>query len=799
MRSKLILLSMLTTVLIAGVAIAQVSSNFDLRWWVHGGGGGARQSANFALRDTAGQVAGGVSDSSNFQIKSGFLPGRATTSTPAPPTDTPTPTRTPTFTPPPGATSTPTATPTPAPQPGGDSYEDDDVCSRASSIPTTGNSQIHTFHDEGDADWVKFTAQANKTYIIQVENISPDADAVLFLHDTCAAPPGGFGENAFGSTVRLEWDSTKNGDYYIQIQQFDPSYYGDTVNYEVSVSVDNVPPSAPTNPRCVTVDATTLGVQWNRSPERDVRRYRVNYHNQANTFSGSDDVLGGDTTYYELTGLTPGETYLMRVQALDFSNNESPQSGQVSCTATTPADTTKPTVTLQQPTSADVYTTTAKLMTFAGQAQDAGNNLSRVLVRNVTKGVDGWDYTLSGGSDDYRVQDLALGVGDNIIEITAYDDAGNSSKKTVTVKRLGQSPGAVIIVAGHNDTYGLATNIYNSANRAYRIFQSAGFSDDDIYYIAPVGQDADNNGVNDTDATATVANVQQAITVWAKERVGPNKPLFMYWMDHGFSEKFCVDGCGAGGVVSPTTLDGWLRTLETDSGVSEVNVVIEACRSGSFIHRSQVVDSISKAGRVIITSTGWNNNAYASAQGAYFSDAFFSCIADSGSLKACFDQANTAVQVAGTNQTPMLDDNGDGVFNSSDGAVAQSRFVTKFFASASPSIQSVDVTASGADGTLTAVVQEGAEPVEIVWAAVYPPDFVEPTDVTLNLNVPVVRLEPVSGEPGKYQVNYPNGFTKGPPSSYRIVFYAQDRLGINALPKRYGETGRVLYLPIVEK
>jgi len=765
MRSKIVIgIIIICGLFLAGVALAQVSSNFDLTWWATSSGGGERQSANYRIEESAGQPFVGIAESANHRVQSGFLAGAGPI----------------------------------ASQSGGDGYEDDDECSRAGAVSTNGVKQLRTFHDEGDVDWVKFTAQANKTYVIEVTNVGDKADAVLFLHDACTAPPGGFGENAFGSTVTLSWDATRNGDYYIQLQQFDPSFYGDDVSYELKMTVDGTPPSAPTNARCVTVDATTLGVQWARSPERDVRRYRVNYRNQANTFSGVDDVLGGDDTYYELTGLTPGETYLMRVRALDFGGNESLPSGEVSCTATEPTDATKPSLTLQHPTSAGAYTTTAQLLTFTGHAQDSGGNLSRALVKNVTKGVDGWDYALSGGSDDFRVKDLALGVGDNVIEVTVYDEAGNASTKSLTVHRLGQSPGAVIIVAGHNEANGLATNIYNSANRAYRIFQSAGFSDDDIHYIAPVGQDADGDGVLDTDATATVANVQQAVTVWARSRVGPDKPLFMYWMDHGSSEKFCIDGCGPGGVISPDTLDGWLRTLETEAGVSEVSVVIEACRSGSFIHRAQVVDSISKAGRVIITSTGWSNNAYASAQGAYFSDAFFSCIADSGSLKNCFDQANAAVQVAGTNQTPLLDDNGDGVFNEGDGAIAQNRFVTRFFAAARPFILAVDATASGADGVLTATVQEGAEPVELVWAAVYPPGFQEPTDVTLNLNAPVVRLEPVAGQPGKYRVDYINGFTQGPPSDYRIVFYAQDRLGINALPRRFGDVGAwKVYLPVV--
>ncbi|MEZ4636262.1 MAG: C13 family peptidase [Caldilineaceae bacterium] len=142
-------------------------------------------------------------------------------------------------------------------------------------------------------------------------------------------------------------------------------------------------------------------------------------------------------------------------------------------------------------------------------------------------------------------------------------------------------------------------------------------------------------------------------------------------MDHGLENKFCVTGCGAGKVITPDDLDGWLRTLETDTGVTEVTVIYEACLSNSFIQREGATGSISKLNRVIITSTGADNNAYASAQGAYFSDAFFSCVVDSNNLNACFTEAKSAVLATGVNQTPFLDDNGDGVCDpAQDGAVA---------------------------------------------------------------------------------------------------------------------------------
>lgn len=316
--------------------------------------------------------------------------------------------------------------------------------------------------------------------------------------------------------------------------------------------------------------------------------YEVNYANESGSQGGTADVAGATTTYHELGGLIPRNVFLytLMVRALDFSQNTSPYSGKATCRALAPTDTTSRPVTIQQPATTAIYSTTASLLTFTGAATDSGKNLSRVQVRNTTKGVEGWDYTLAGDSDDFRVADLALNIGDNTVQVTVYDAAGNSSQTSMLVRRLGDSPGVAIIVAGHNETFGLQTNIYNSTNRAYRIFQSAGYTDEDIYYIAPAAQDPDGDGTSEVDtAGATPADVQYAITTWATEanRIAAGKPLFIYMMDHGLEEKFCVNGCNGGGAFSPEQMDEWLRTMETATGADEVNIVIEACRSGSFI------------------------------------------------------------------------------------------------------------------------------------------------------------------------------------------------------------------------
>ncbi len=692
-------------------------------------------------------------------------------------------------------TAPPDEPPVAGPNP--DAQENDDLCSRAKTISTNGATRRQTFHYEGDQDWISFTTQANKSYVIEVAGVGNLADPVIFLYDSCDSAPGSFESNAFGNTVRLVWNAAKNGIYFIQLRQFDPVISGVGTEYDLKITLDALPPSPPTNLRCLAVNTTTLAIQWQRSPEFDVTGYRVSYGNQNSSDTGIRDVAGVETTFLELSGLTPNELYFLQVKAVDFSRNESDPSGVLPCRPVQPTDATKPLVTSLLPTLTGPYTTTAPALTFTGAAADSGGNLSRVRIRNTSVNQEKTDFSLAGAIDDFRVEDLPLRVGSNQILVTVFDEANNSTDYTLNVERLADSKGAVILIAGHNETFGLQTNIYNSTNRAYRIFKSAGYTDDDIFYLSPVAQDADKNGVADeVDAPATPANFQQAITVWAKTRVGASKPLFIYMMDHGLADKFCVSGCAGANSITPDEMDGWLRTLETDSGVTEVTVVYEACVSGSFIHRVNAPgDSISKAGRVIIASTGFDNNAYASAQGAYFSDAFFSCVADSGNLKACFDQGKAAVATTQMNQTPLLDDNGDGVFSAGDGDEAAKRHVTRFFSSVRPVISSVDVQKSGANGVLNATVAEGAEQTELVWAAVYPPSFAEPTDVTINLSVPVVRLEPVAGQPGKFSVNYNNGFLES--GDYRIIFYAQDRLGLNAAPVSPG--GIQIFLPQISR
>ena len=63
---------LVVALLIAGVALAQTSTSFDLSWHVLAGGGGRADSTHYAINGTLGQAAVGFSDSTSYGMQSGY-------------------------------------------------------------------------------------------------------------------------------------------------------------------------------------------------------------------------------------------------------------------------------------------------------------------------------------------------------------------------------------------------------------------------------------------------------------------------------------------------------------------------------------------------------------------------------------------------------------------------------------------------------------------------------------------------------------------------------------------------------
>ncbi|MEM7538504.1 MAG: fibronectin type III domain-containing protein [Chloroflexota bacterium] len=388
------------------------------------------------------------------------------------------------------------------------------------------------------------------------------------------------------------------------------------------------------------------------------------------------------------------------------------------------------------------------------------------------------DASVSGGDVVYR------------IKVRSIDD--------------GQETGAAIIVAGRlRATDLLQDNIHHASETFYKALQANGYVRDDIFYMA-----TDSTLVG-YDAPATLANLRLAITDWARERVNSERALTLYMIDHGARDQFIVDGV-RGDRLTPTQLDGWLDELQDEIDGLKINVILEMCNSGSFIDNSvDGFDSISGENRTILTSTNVDDLAFASRNGAHFSDHFISHIRQGHDVYSSFEHAREQISLINDFQHPWLDADGDSIPNESDDfTLAAERgfgfpgtfmdFWPPYIVDAEENTTGLRTTTNNFTRIIEAEVRDNHR-VDDVWAVIYPPSYQPPTSSEELVQQPeqVVLLQPVGND--RYAVTYP-GFTET--GTYKIHIHAVDEDGLAAAPVvmeiQNGFENRV-YLPVITR
>jgi hypothetical protein len=155
------------------------------------------------------------------------------------------------------------------------------------------------------------------------------------------------------------------------------------------------------------------------------------------------------------------------VEGLNVLTAVATNAGGVVSTATVQVtlDTTPPHITVDSP--ADGATTTASSVTVTGLANDIV--IGTVNAQDVQVTVNGLSAQVSNRT--YAAIDVPLGLGQNIIQATARDHAGNSSNTSVTITRVlaSQPPAAAIgtsvvnqslaVVSGNNQTGPIGTSL----------------------------------------------------------------------------------------------------------------------------------------------------------------------------------------------------------------------------------------------------------------------------------------------------------------------------------------------------
>ena len=125
-----------------------------------------------------------------------------------------------------------------------DSGRNDNTPSTASTIAVGAMAKTHNFCNPmtsdrlNDEDWVKFTVQKNKLYLIQSLPQAPMTASVLELYAANGTTLiTSFRPTEFGQASLFSWTSDRNGQIYLRLRHVDGRVAGNIAAYKMSVNL----------------------------------------------------------------------------------------------------------------------------------------------------------------------------------------------------------------------------------------------------------------------------------------------------------------------------------------------------------------------------------------------------------------------------------------------------------------------------------------------------------------------------------------------------------------------------------
>jgi len=325
--------------------------------------------------------------------------------------------------------------------------------------------------------------------------------------------------------------------------------------------------------------------------------------------------------------------------------------------------------------------------------------------------------------------------------LNAFDDAvwvGTiNGLSRISFPKFSVPPGRLVLVAGGGaqKTNTLWPTTKELAAFAYRIFSSRGYRNTDIYFMSPEKWvDVNGDGFDDhvvdcpmenDDRNLTVQDLRDTITGWAVDNYNSGTPLYIYLIDHGYSD----DGVhgpyfevAPGELLYAGILNDMLDDYEEETG-GQVILINESCYSGQFLER------LKKAGRIVITATSNKIASYDNQGANSFSHFFLRKLFENDSLQQAFAKALQRLRNYRLTylQTPQLDDNGDGKHDMADGILASTIKLGGDFTVGAPWPEILSVTHSQLAGTQMSFTATANAHMKRVWATVQPPDYVPDT------------------------------------------------------------------------
>lgn len=389
-------------------------------------------------------------------------------------------------------------------------------------------------------------------------------------------------------------------------------------------------------------------------------------------------------------------------------------------------------------------------------------------------------------------------------QLSDETDISNNMRIDGPVTVINSQKACAIIVAGSLNPYDPLNDAINyGCNQVYRILRKVGLSADNIWYMNPPEyrpQDVDADSQNDIDDLSTSSNLRRAIENWARYRVTSSSSLFLYLFDHGGLDEFCI---APGDSLYPSQLASWLDNLKAITG-AQSHLIYAACHSGSFI------DELSRDGRIIVTSCKFSEFSAVGPDGTWeaFSIPFWNSIKSGHSISDSFDSACSQLSsfkwdisdwinkyYYGNWQTPLLDDNGDALGNTSplpsggDGYLAQSIHIGAcewsfpWISHAMPSLRLSWPPPSAI--TLWAKVENNSDLLH-VRAWMFPPDLAPPnsTDTLVSFALECFEMADLDND-GNWTAAIPSAdfmnHTAGP-GNFTFLITAEEENGDVATP-----------------
>ena len=411
----------------------------------------------------------------------------------------------------------------------------------------------------------------------------------------------------------------------------------------------------------------------------------------------------------------------------------------------------------------------------ASSSYDNEDSTSELEVRWDWENDGVWD---TGYTTEKVISHVFNSIGEYTIKLELKDTDGliNTTKRVLNVEELKSKIGVAILVVGTIPNDPILLQSIESTNHMYNTLLKRGYVKDDIYYLCPdTTLDADGNGLmDDVDAESNWTNLLYAITTWAVTKSDSDTPFLLYLTDHGGPTDFVLSESDR---LNPITLHSWINDYKTNTGASDITIIVSSCFSGIFL------PELADTNHIIITKSTSDLYAYDG-----FDIPFSEKIREGKSISEAFNYAKdeylNLLLIFGSYVrfppqpigSPQIDDNGNGIPNEEeDGELAINRYIGL-------SLQDIIIAPTinlftddnkvniGESILINSSVIDDIH-VESVWAEIIPPGLIY-SENPLEFNLPVVYLNRVNNS------HYYSGtYTPNEIGLHSIIIYALDNDG----------------------